>query len=730
MQALGLLEGGSRTKRSCLRAGMGKGVPARKRLTHVKRRGGLLSSELNLDDAATTAEPVSAPNRPWNGSGGLEQIAMLLWLPCYERLFQMEFQVNEEECGAGYVLTPTSYRQRLKGEPMQAYDARRRQQRRDEMAIALHANNQQRWSPSILARSVSYFCSASGWINANESRQRRVASAPTTWSFLRRMRDCQPKPEYELGPHVFFYAADQTYEWVGMKKRGARKTIERLDGHGMPVVINHEVYINSINLHLPASLGTLSAADLLTIANNHGSPYTEDYNCVFAPLDPTVVQGSLLGFAREAIGFVVAKAQAEGVGGVEGLSLRAIATALYGRPNIATGSSDFDILEPLPRTDTKSYDDFIKITAHLSAHSGPHGVVDIFCGDGQSVISFKNLKKRFTSRYARWLIAVGGFHEHAHTLFAFTEMWYLCFFCSCLSVLCIERVLEVTQDLEHNAYAHHQRAHAIVTIAIVSFLVQDVQWPPPSLLVRSIDSYLLQVHTAGGTVMVQYLKHAGIPALHWLHAARTGDGGKLKKLFAYSFHIFRSTCHKPICTQIALIAMLGFCCALPALQAVLLATVSLSLLRHNIYVDRLLEMINKIQQGTKRSSNAASFGRAMDMTSLLRAILHVRHAFQAEEQGATESDDAITTDMLVQARVLQNHFLEVLGRDLSVLDPNNPFWHTGNAVPLDTGDFRQRRPEVYLWRVAAETSTGKGRSDPEKWDKFVRRFVFDHFFQY
>ena len=45
---------------------------------------------------------------------------MLLWLPCYERLFQMEFQVNEEECGAGYVLTPTSYRQRLKGRPRYA----------------------------------------------------------------------------------------------------------------------------------------------------------------------------------------------------------------------------------------------------------------------------------------------------------------------------------------------------------------------------------------------------------------------------------------------------------------------------------------------------------------------------------------------------------------------------------------------------------------------------------
>ena len=55
------------------------------------------------------------------------------------------------------------------------------------------------------------------------------------------------------------------------------------------------------------------------------------------------------------------------------------------------------------RTDTKSYNDFItcKISAHCSAHSSPDGVVDVFCGDGQSVISFKNLKKRWPMRYVQ-----------------------------------------------------------------------------------------------------------------------------------------------------------------------------------------------------------------------------------------------------------------------------------------------------------------------------------------
>jgi hypothetical protein len=553
---------------------------------------------------------------------------------------------------------------------------------------------------------------------------------------LRLMRDCQPVAMWERGHHISFYAADQTYEWIGMKKRGARKTLERLDAAGMPVLIEHEVYVNSIKLHLPASLGNLSAADIVTIQNNHGSAYTEDFNNVFAPLDPVVVRGNLLAWVQEAMQLVAKRAQDEG-SRVQDLTLRQIAHALFGRPNIDPGgASDFDILDPLARTDTKSYDDFVRITEHLRRFSDPRCIIEIFCGDGQSVISFKNLKRRWPSRYARWLIAVGGFHEHAHFLFGSTETFWLCFFCSCMRELGIERVRQVTHNLEHNAYAHHQTAHKVVTIAIICFLLQDVQYPPPSLLLRSIDAYALQVQSAGGIVMLDYLKGAGVPALHWLRAARRGDGLRLKELFAYSFHMFRATCHKPVCVQICLIALLGFCCALPALQAVLAATVSLSLLGRtgaNMYVDRLVEAINNIQQGTKRSSNAASFGRAMDMTTLLRPLLHVRHAFADSEHNVADIDDALTTSELVQARVLQDWLLRMLGHDLTIHFPDNVFHHTGNAVPLHTGSAQERRPLEFIWQVAEALSRGKGRTSQasqERWDKHTRRFVFEHFFRY
>ena len=54
-------------------------------------------------------------------------------------------------------------------------------------------------------------------------------------------------------------------------------------------------------LNLPESLGTLSDGDLARIDANHGSPYTEDFNQVFTPLQPHVVQANLVEFARDSL---------------------------------------------------------------------------------------------------------------------------------------------------------------------------------------------------------------------------------------------------------------------------------------------------------------------------------------------------------------------------------------------------------------------------------------------
>lgn len=450
-------------------------------------------------------------------------------------------------------------------------------------------------------------------------------------------------------------------------------------------------------------------------------------------VQPRAVKGYLKEFSADSVQRISDAARQQQVAPNQ-MSLRAIAAALFDRGRVDPGGpSTFDILEPLMDCNTMSYADGSKIMRHLESHSPALRVVNLAIGDGQSVILLKNMKVRWPSLHAHWLIGVGGFHEHAHTMFALNQMFWFALVKWSLSVVQIEKVFEVTKDLEHNNYAHVQQAHHVITIAINAFLMQDVISPPPALFLQSPELYFQRVESGTGKVLLQYLHYAGYPIMQWQVAARDADGIKLKKLFAYSHHVFRSVAHKPVAAQISLIALLGFCCALPSLQAVLLATISLSLLGRlssNMFADRMLEYINKVQQGLKRSAHAASFGRAISLTRLLRMILHVRHAFQESETGHPPGADPVSESMLRMARLLQDELVRIVGRDLTIYDANNHCWHTANSVPLNTGDYRQRRPWEWIWKVAFGASCGKGRTRSEAWDKYAERFVYNHFFPY
>ena len=256
-------------------------VSRRARFTAVRRRRSGSSSAAALGSFETGPEIAAGlqgveppavcaaePVQLWHAKEGLRQIAQLLWLPCYGQLFQMELLENERALGGGLGAAPvSSYRARLKGEPAELYDKRRMRQRRDALAVELHAANQQRWSPSLIARTIAYHKDASGFIRRIEGGQRRIGSTPIAWESLRLMRDCEPQPAWARGKHVRRVCAhlrpcplallavvcdvspvmgrcsgfDQTYEWVGMQKHGQRSVMERVDAQGMPIQIKHEV---------------------------------------------------------------------------------------------------------------------------------------------------------------------------------------------------------------------------------------------------------------------------------------------------------------------------------------------------------------------------------------------------------------------------------------------------------------------------------------------------------
>ena len=351
-------------------------------------------------------------------------IAAAFWAPDYTQIFDAEFAENERLCGGAAAALPlTSYRARLKGDAAHRYDQRRRNQQRDEMAIRLHSNNQQHWSPSLLARSICYYAKASRFVQKNETKQRRIASKPTVRHFLRIMREQKPKPLWARGQHIAVFAYDQTYQWVGVKKRGRRQSVERLDGSGMPLEIKHLVYINSMQVALPDRLGSLSQQDLDRIAANHGSAYTEPYNNILVPLLPDAVESSLLDFARDVCSSVdlvrastpslcskhtthvcvcntcmhshshmrllCVSQEATSLGVMPSrLTLRQIADAMFRPPNIQNGGpTDIDILPVLPDTDTKSYEDCHRTTAHLDGYCAASVKVKLDWTDGQGCIT-------------------------------------------------------------------------------------------------------------------------------------------------------------------------------------------------------------------------------------------------------------------------------------------------------------------------------------------------------
>ena len=156
----------------------------------------------------------------------LAEIAASLWKPDYGAWFKIEVEQNRAALGipsdaVGSV--QSRYARRLKGEQLAAWQRKQQNRERDRLAIELHSNNMRHWSPSLIARSIAYFNLTSSWMHSVESGQRRLASRPTIFKVLRLMRDLRPRPEFDEGEHISVYGFDQTYEWVGMAKRGRRQ---------------------------------------------------------------------------------------------------------------------------------------------------------------------------------------------------------------------------------------------------------------------------------------------------------------------------------------------------------------------------------------------------------------------------------------------------------------------------------------------------------------------------
>ena len=715
--------------------------PRKPRRSRGKQPAGL---QAGRDDTAAPeqhgVQPVLTPPEEqvaelteWRLVGTVEDWAPVLMSTNYaDHLAIEDAAAAEQRSAVAQFFRPSSYRARsststgLHGERLQSYDARTADRQRDSVAHLRRAVNQRDWSFSILARSISWFNQRIPHrVWNSEQKAGRVAHRDTC---TRLLNACSKLlcVRFALHRSVAVFGADQTYAWQGMSKTAKHhRAVERLDAAGVPIEIKHLVYVNCVQVLLPHNFPALNGIELLQIAL-HG-PYTEPYANLYAPLNPARVQQDLRSYAHE-----VARHLRDAVPPgtqVDQITLRAIAQATFGYPDTdPRGPTPIEITPPLLDTDTKSYNDLMKIFSWCLRFVAY--LVTLIClvlfGDGQTVLRARDLKRKFPKTYKRLLIGCGFFHHLAHLLFALNEAFWLCFGCACAAQLGKEKVYQQMKNLEHDNWKHIVTFFQVVTCACLAFILQDVSDPPPELFLRDHDAYAARVHHAGGKVILEFLKHVGYVLSVWQRAGRSGDGARCRQLLGYSFHIFRSVAHKVGSVHIALISLVGLYCAHPKLQAMLMACSSISLLGRrgrNMFIDRLLEAINFLQQ--KRMSSFVGFETGLHNTHLLQPMLRIDHAWQDAIHGRTPTDDVMTLSMMVEARKLQDWFVELCGTDLTVDDDENPFWHTGNPVSLERGDYRERKPWEWIWRVSAGLVSGKGRSDqrPLSWSAYVRAFI-------
>lgn len=229
-------------------------------------------------------------------------------------------------------------------------------------------------------------------------------------------------------------------------------------------------------------------------------------------------------------------------------------------------------------------------------------------------------------------------------------------------------------------------------------------------------------------MLLEFLRHVGIPTLQWQKAARDGNGQTNETLHAHMFHACRAWAFKPNCTFTSLLALVSYFCTHDKISAVVHAFSSVSLLgRMGMAIDRLLEYFNLLQQ--KRMNAFAGFDTGLHSTELILPMLHVDHAYMSAMTGIPPGEHAVTNSMIFQIRAVQDLCLQFCGSDLTKQDSLNRFWYTGNAVPLEGGDYRFRKPWLYRTRVEAGISAGAGRDTAQTAERYVRDAFAHHMFR-
>ena len=518
----------------------------------------------------------------------------------------------------------------------------------------------------------------------------------------------------------------------------------------MPLLALHSLTL----LGLPFRL---TPGDLLEIEES--GPYTRDPLRVLLILNPERVKRKLQDWLTQSLGFVKQAIRRNRLTDPRQLSLALIARSQAGRPNVACGGrTSFDLLKPMLDTDTKSHEDALKINDYSIKNCKPgdpaaeqlaqglpglpRALSDrmwlrlaakmkcrarILRGDGQSVVTMANEKKENPEVLGDVVIANGGFHTSGHFAFAGNEGFHDCKFGRSKDILGFEKVPKHIPNFENDSYKHSLNFLRIDYIGTLAYFLLDVESPIPELLLDDPEQYLSLINVGGGVAAFESMRYVGAPISQYILAARSADGEKNCDLEAYAFHCMRAYAHKPVEARVLLISLLGSQTTHPKIAQIVKETAFFSWLGldgHTQFADRAMERVNLVQD--ERRGKFSAFEHALEFTPHLEGLLHCLAALDAANDGPSKSSDPLTEGMVNGARAVREDLKARLGTDLTRHDPTNALYHTGGAPNMVNATNRQsHKPWEFIWRVADKTSTGPGRSDPEAWDEYAKRFISD-----
>lgn len=280
--------------------------------------------------------------------------------------------------------------------------------------------------------------------------------------------------------------------------------------------------------------------------------------------------------------------------------------------------------------------------------------------------------------------------------------------------------------MSHDNPKHALDFHRVNVAAITAFLLLDVQNPPPRLLIQDPKAYRGMIRHDGAQAMCSYYFRGGFAVIRWQYSIRSASGRTITHCLAYAFHAHRALAYKTKSVYIALTALLGLVCAHPKLVQVLEATCCMSFLgRIYIAFDRFIEYVNLLQQ--KRGTAFRGYDSQLHFTQYLKPLVHVDAAWKEAEGISTGMDDGIAEYLYNDISEMRRKLREAIGSDLTK-PSGNTLWFTGNAVPIDGGDYRERKPDVYQDAVAEGRSVGCGRATRVSWRNFLRDFIEEHTF--